>query len=359
MNTLLNDPINIELLKLVCAGEGIDVNISELSKLLGKHRNTIQSRYEQLLQHEIIDRPFLPFPWLLNEHPLLVIEKIGLPRDSKTNLWIELDPNIWAAFFFKEEEYNTLMIELHKDLYDYQLWKERSLTDDMVSSRAGIDYIPSDPIYLSTKAIVKSDSAAPINTFRENFKLGFHPTINGLKLDELSVDLLEALLSGKGIHINPNNIAKSLNVHRRTVQRRIDLLINEKIIQPPVCRFPRIWTPPEYFLVISKLEIIRNKPRITKVLSEDSHVSLLLKANVGRYNLLAFSSFYRIGDHLAWEEDYDQRFTGSIGAVKNFYLSPSMTFAIHQQYITLAYLNARTDYLRGKDIMKTMKKEQK
>ena len=75
----------------------------------------------------------------------------------------------------------------------------------------------------------------------------------------------------------------------------------------------------------------------------------------GRYNLLAFSSFYRMEDHLAWEEEYDQRFTGSLGAVRNFYLSPDMTFAIHQQYVSLTYLDTCMENLRGKEFMKSLR----
>lgn len=355
MDDLLNDPLNVELMKRVCGGEGIEINIAELSKLLGKHRNTIQSRLDQLFQHEIIDRPFHPFPWLLTEYPLLVVERIGLSRDPKTNLWIELDPNIWAAFFFKDEEYNTLLIELHRDLYEYQLWKKRALTEDMISAKSGMDYIPSDPYYLSTKAILKYTPNASFEVFKENFRQGLHLKVGGLELDETSVDLLEALLLGKGIHTNPNKLAELLNVHRRTVLRRLTLLLDEKIILPPVCRFPRIWTPPEYFIVISLLEIMKNKDRIVKTLSEDPHISFLVEANVGRYNLLALNSSYRMSDHLAWEEGYDQRFSGTFGAVKNFYLSPAMTFAIHQQYVALAYLNSRADYLRGRMLMKTIR----
>ncbi|TFG34050.1 hypothetical protein EU527_05475 [Candidatus Thorarchaeota archaeon] len=356
MKDLLDDPLNIELLKLVCGGEGVDINIRELSSLLGKHRNTIQSRFDKILQHEIIDPPFHPFRHLLNELPLLVVEKISLSRDPKTNLWIEIDPNIWAAFFFKEEEFNTLMIEIHKDFYDYQIWKERILNENLITSRSSTEYIPSESLYLSTKAILKYDPSSSIKVFRENFRQGIHTKINGLELDEISVDILEALLLGKGIQANPNKLAKALDIHRKTVQRRLDLLMSETIILPPVCRFPRIWTPPEYFLVLSLLEITKNKDRISKILSDDSHVSMLLRANVGRYNLLAFNSFYRMEDHLAWQEEYDQRFSNSFGAVKNYYLSPEMTFAINQQYTSLAYLNARTESLRGKELMKSMKK---
>jgi len=354
MSELMNDTLNIDILLHACAGQGVDINVSELSTLLGKHRTTIQSRLDNLFQHEIIDPPFLPFRWLLNELPLFVIEKIKLPRDEKTNLWIELDPHILAAFFVKEEEFNTLMIEQHKDLYDYQLWKERMVSEDKVSLKSGIDYIPSEPYYLSTRALSKYKPEVSLEILKANYKRGKHTQIKGLELDDVYVDLLEALLSGKGIHVNPNTLAKSLGVNRKTIQRRLDILLEEKIVLPPVCRFPRIWAPPDYFLVISLLEITKNKNRIVKLLTEDPRVTMLFRANVGRYNLLTFNSFYRMDDYLAWEEANDQRFPDTFGAVKNFYLSPAMTFAINQQYVSVEYLNAQKDRLRGKKLMDAM-----
>ena len=351
MSELLNDPLNVDILRLACAGQCVDINVSELSTILGKHRTTIQSRLDNLFQYEIIDSPFLPFRWLLNELPFFVIEKIKLPRDEKTNLWIELDPQILAAFFVKEEEYNTLMIEQHKDLYDYQLWKERMSSEEKVSLKHGIDFIPSEPYYLSTRALSKYKPEASIQIFKANYKEGRHSQIKGLELDDVYVDLLEALLSGKGIHVNPNSLAKALGVNRKTIQRRLDILLEEKIVLPPVCRFPKIWAPPDYFLVISLLEITKNKNKIVKILTEDPRITMLFRANVGRYNLLSFNSFYKMDDYLAWEETYDQRFPDTFGAVKNFYLSPAMTFAINQQYVSLEYLNAQKERLRGKKLM--------
>lgn len=350
MNELMNDSLNIDILQLACAGQCIDINVSELSSILGKHRTTIQSRLDDLFQYEIIDSPFLPFRWLLNELPFFVIEKIKLPRDEKTNLWIELDPYILAAFFVKEEEFNTLMIEQHKDLYDYQLWKERMLSEDKVTLKGGSDYISSEPYYLSTKAISKYKPEVSFEILKDNFKRGIHTQIKGLDLDDIYIDLLEALLSGKGIHINANSIAKSLGVNRKTIQRRLEILLKEKIVLPPVCGFPRIWAPPDYLLVISLLEITKNKRRIEKHLNDDPHVTMLFRANVGRYNLLTFSSFHRMDDYLVYEEANDQRFPDTFGAVKNFYLSPTMTFAINQQYIALEYLNAQKERVRGKKL---------
>jgi len=81
---------------------------------------------------------------------------------------------------------------------------------------------------------------------------------------------------------------------------------------------------------------------------------MLFRANVGRYNLLTFNSFYRMDDYLAWEEANDQRFPDTFGAVKNFYLSPAMTFAINQQYVSVEYLKAQKERLRGKKLMDAM-----
>jgi hypothetical protein len=115
-----------------------------------------------------------------------------------------------------------------------------------------------------------------------------------------------------------------------------------------------MWAPPEYFIVLSLIELKRQKDRISKTLIEDPHTSLLVRAGAGRYNLLAISSFSRLRDHLTWEEKYDQRFSGSIGAIKNLYLSPSMTFSIHQQYVPLAYLEKQLERLRGQKHVRKM-----
>jgi DNA-binding Lrp family transcriptional regulator len=341
LGQILDDSLNVELLRLICSGTGVEINISELSDRLKKHRNTIASRVENLFTNGIIDRPFQPFPKILAEYPLLVLEKANLPRNRKTNIWIEKNPHIWAAFFVKDEEYNTLLIELHEDLHAYLVWRENIIDGEYISSEA---------IYLSTKAIIKNDPAASIELLKANFQNSPQMEMNGLTIDQTYLDLMEALLLGKSVWTNPNSLARKLNVHRMTVQRRLDLLLQEKIISNPVSRFPRMWAPPEHFIVLSLIELKRQKDHISKALIEDPHTSLIVRAGAGKYNLLAISSFSRLRDHLTWEEKYDQRFSGSIGAVKNLYLSPSMTFSIHQQYVPLAYLERRLEKLRGQKL---------
>jgi len=334
----LNDSLNIKLLQLICSGTGVDINISEISEKLKKHRNTVASRLENLFSKKIIDKPFHPFQRVFSEYPLLVLEKANLPRNQQTNTWIEKNPHIWAAFFVKDEDYNTLLIELHEDLHAYQVWRDCILQGEYVSSEA---------IYLSTKAIIKNDLAASVELLKSDFHNSPQMKMNGLTIDQTYLDLIEALMLGKGVWTNPNSLARELNVHRMTVQRRLDLLLQEKIISRPVSRFPRMWAPPGYFIVLSLIELKRQKDRISKILTEDPHTSLMVKAGAGKYNLLAISCFSRLRDHLTWEEEYDQKFSGSIGAVKNLYLSPSMTFSIHQQYVPLEFLKKQLDIIQS------------
>lgn len=348
LTDLLDNPLNIQLLQLICAGKGVEINVSELSTGLRKHRNTVASRLDNLFSARIIERPFHPFPRLFEEYTLLVLEKANLPRSRKMNSWIEKDPHIWAAFFVKDEEYNTLLIELHKDIRAHQLWQSQMISDEGVLLSSGTDYISSEAIYLSTKAIIKDDPVAPIQSMKADFEKFPQMKVNGLPMDQTYLALIESLLLGKAVWTNPNSLAKTLDVHRMTVQRRLDLLLQEGLISNPVSRFPRMWAPPEYFIVLSLIEIRGQKEQIFNALMKDPHITLMVVVSAGKYNLLVISSFFRLRDHLTWEENYDQRFSGSIGAIRNLYLSPSMTFSIHQQYVPLAYLERKLEKLRGK-----------
>ncbi|MFW9802615.1 MAG: hypothetical protein ACFFFC_08190 [Candidatus Thorarchaeota archaeon] len=355
MTDPLNDPLNVELLKLVCSGQGVEINVSELAETFRKHRNTISSRIDNIFRHEIVDKPFHPLPLLFNQYPFLVIEKCEFPRDIRTNKWIELDPFIWAAFFFRDEEYNTLLIELHKDLFHYQTWKDRIVDEGLVSIKRGRDYIHSQAIYVDTKAIVKYDPSSNLHVIKENQREGILGEVNGLEMDNTYLNLIEALLRGRGVWTNPNALAKRLGIHRRTAQRRLKLLLDKRIISPAVSRFPRIWVPPQYFMVLSLLEIKSHKEQIQNALSADPHISFLAKTVADRYNYVSIAGFYKVRDHLNWEEEYSQRFSESLGAVKNVYLSPAMTFSIHQQFVALTYLDQLADQLRGRQLLSSMR----
>jgi hypothetical protein len=178
--------------------------------------------------------------------------------------------------------------------------------------------------------------------------------IKGYQLDELSIEILKSLALGKCIRTNEHYLAEQLGVHRKTIESRIETFISEKIVLPPVCRFPRFLVPPDYTLVLSLKEIRKNTNSILRTWNNDLHVPLILRASIGRYTHLMFGCFYRVSDHLKWEEEYDQRFPDCIGAVNNKYLSPSMMFSIAEQFVSLELIKHKLNLIHGKKIVDMM-----
>jgi len=121
-----------------------------------------------------------------------------------------------------------------------------------------------------------------------------------------------------------------------------------------VCYFPRKWAPPDFILVFSLIEIKKYKNRILNNLLNDNHIPLAIKTQASHYNIVTFGNFYTIEDHLIWMEEIDQRFPESIGAIKNLYLSPKMTFSISLNYVALTYIDKLLNELYGKKLKKIM-----
>jgi len=78
-------------------------------------------------------------------------------------------------------------------------------------------------------------------------------------------------------------------------------------------------------------------------------VFLLLNNNANNYR----------AKYLRWEEDFDQRFPGCVGAIWNRYLSPSMMFSIAQEFVSQAIIQRKLNQIRGKELVDIMKSEQK
>jgi|GEM_PF-497020 len=352
MTDLLNDESNLKLLREICSGSGVEINISELSRSLKKHRNTIRDRLEPLFENDIINKPIYPFSWLYQEYPLMVITRADLPRDEITNTFIEKDPHIFAAFFKKEGEYNTFIIQYHKDIYNYQQWRGGLVKEGKLPPRE--TRYPSEATFFSNQTFVKYNPSHLINLI-ENDINKIQGKLNDYKLDALSLQILKKLVYGEGIQTNENYLSEQLGIHRKTIERRISLLLKEKIILKPTCRFPRFVVPPNYTLVISLIEIKKHTDKIEKAWNNDHHVPIILRASTGRYTHLVFSCFYLTEDHAEWQETYDQRFSGCIGAVKNTYLSPSMTFSIAQHFVSLEIIKRRLEKIHGKTLVDMMK----
>jgi len=354
MTDLLNDELNLRLLREICTGNGVEVNISKLSRSLKKHRKTIRDRIDPLFENDIINKPIYPFFWLFKEFPLMVITRADLPRDKITNHFIETDPHIFAAFFKKEEEYNTFIIQYHKDIYGYQQWREGLVREGKLPPRE-IRY-PSDSMFFSNQAFIKYNPSHPIELI-ENHINKLYTKINDYKLDKLSLQILKKLVNGIGIQTNENYLSEQLGAHRKTIERRISFLLTEKIILEPTCRFPGFVVPPNYTLVVSLIEIKKNPNKIEKAWDADPRIPLILRASTGRYTHLVFSCFYLNEDQVKWQETYDQRFPGCIGAIKNTFLSPSMTFSIAQQFVSLEIIKRRLEKIRGRALVDIMKSD--
>ena len=78
MPDLLDDRLNLLLLQEICCGNGLEVNLSYLSKRSKRHRNTIREIVRGLLSNRVVDRPVVPFLALFRERPLLVAGSAGL-----------------------------------------------------------------------------------------------------------------------------------------------------------------------------------------------------------------------------------------------------------------------------------------
>jgi hypothetical protein len=349
MDDLLNNELNLKILKNIVSGKGVEINISKLSKELNKHRNTIKGRINQLLKHKIINKPQYPFPWLFKELPLMVISRDNFLRDEKTKHFIEYSGPIFAAFFFKEEEYNTLTISFHKNVCTHQQWYERIIKEEIIPYKE--EGYSSQVLHLGTGCFEKYNPSIPIRVIERIFKEERQKSIAGFELDNLSLEILNKVLFGEGIRTNHNYLAKELNVHRKTIERRITTLLKREIISKPVCRFPRLIVPPEYILVKSLFQIKKQSEKILRALKSDSHVTWIIKAVTGRggYNLVVFSTFFKIEDHLKWQERLDQQFPSCIGAIKNTYLSPEMTFSIAPEYVSMSIIKNRLKQVHGND----------
>lgn len=350
MSKLLNDPVNLKLLNLMVSGKGVEINISQLAKKLNKHRKTIKDRVNKLLENNIINKPQYPFSHLFKEYPLMVISRDNFLRDKKTKHFIEFDDHIFAAFFVKEEEYNTLMISFHKDVCSHVQWRDYIIRNEVIPKRE--EGYPLQVIYLGTGCFEKYTPSISARVIEENLKTKKQKTIRGIELDDLTFEILTRLLRGDGIRTNENFLAKELNIHRRTIERRIELLYYDNIVGRPACYFPRIIVPPEYILVKSLIQIKKEEEVVLKSFKNDPHINWIIKAVTGRggFNYVLFSTFYKIEDHLEWQEELDKLFPACIGALKDTYLSSKMTFSIDPEFVSLCIIQNKLKELEKSNV---------
>jgi predicted transcriptional regulator len=356
MTELLNDKLNLEILENICAGTGVEVNISALANTFNRHRNTIKEQVKALFEHNIIDRPIFPFIWLYEEYPLLVIVRADLPKTEQLDKFLKEDEHIFGAFYVRDEEYNTLLIEFFRDLYSYGQWRKKIVAESKIPPRE-FRY-PAHGLFFSNRSIIKYQPQSPIYKMEEQYKNGGELVLNGYRLNNLCFQILKKLVMGECIRTNENLLSQKLNVHRKTIERRIADLVKTGVVANPACRFPKFFVPPNHILIYYLIEVKKSMDKILKAIKTDPTIPLALEANIGRYNLLLFGALSNVEDSFNWEESYDSRFPECIGAMKKIYLSPQMTASIDQQKVSLNIIRQRKETLAGKSLLETVRSQE-
>jgi DNA-binding Lrp family transcriptional regulator len=360
MHDLLADEANLLLLQSLVSGEAVSVNLSSLSRTLGKHRNTIKKKVEAIFEHKILDRPVFKFPGLYQYYPLLIALNLDQPRmppdRKKFEKWVKECPNIFAAFRSRQGDYDTLLFVYHQSITSYQLWMESlhsilRLKYGISEAAANFD---SSTTYFSNQRVIKYDPSSGIHLIESDFQEKGELIINGYTLDIVDLEILKSLVSGKGIKANYSALCEKTGLHRKTVEKRISEFMKEGLLSTPVCRFPNYFVPPIYVLTYSLFEIRKSQEKVIREIVQDPHVPIGYKILHGKFNFLLFGNHHSIGDHLKWEEGYRKKFPDAIGSVNITYLSPRMTIAFDRQIVALSFIENKLKGLLGKRLRKTM-----
>ncbi|MDD4308352.1 MAG: hypothetical protein PHU53_06055 [Thermoplasmata archaeon] len=335
----LEDDFNLRLLKLLVSGNGVKVNINGLANELGMHRTTIKNRFDALTENRILDRPRYPFIHLFEEYPLLILALADIPRTPQSKRFFEEDPHVFAAYPCREGAYNTMMIEFFRDLESYHSWRESIVTEEKLPRRE--NRATADVFFFSNRLCFKYNPGCFVEEMGQVIEKNGSIQISGNRLDQTDYKIMSYL--SKGLHIYPNEtfLARELATNRKKVQRRISLLVENRIVDTPKCYFPDLLTPPGYNLVITLLEMKSRKAQIKKDILANNYIPRALESSIGRYNTLLFSAFPTIDDFYEWAEYLTDKYPDSIGAMSNFILSSKPRHSINPQKVSLALIGRK------------------
>ena len=361
MSELLEDMDNLKLMEELVSGNAVSVNISELSRILGKHRNTIKNKVDAILEHKIIDPPTYPFHGLYRVYPLLAVVHLDIPdgKDCTEGIikWIKEDPQIFAAFRTRQGEYDTLLFTYHEDITAYQLWMST------VPSILKINYaiqedecnFESSTAYFSNQLMIKYNPSTGINLIEKDFREHGGLKLRGYELDELDLDILRCLVNGKGIKTNNTMLCEKTGLHRKTIEKRIDAMQRGGLLGVPLCRFPNFFVPPNYLLTYILVQFKQLDERVLNEIIIDTSIPIAIQTIHGKFNMLLFGNHTGLDEHLRWEENYRTMFPDSFGSAQITYLSPEMTINFNQQIVSLCYIRSKLGAMKDMDLGRTIR----
>lgn len=343
---LLEDDLNLCLLRYLVSGEGVTVNISAISKDLNIHRATAKRKLDILFNSNILTKPFYPFPYLYDAYPLLILAKADMPRSKDVIDFLKDDSHIFAAFSCMEGPHNTFLIEFFKDLESYHSWRERIVKEYKIPSRENRS--PADANIFSNKLTFKYAPNSLSKDLLKEFEKNNFLKIGNVSLDESSFKILFNIMNGKYVQRNDTFLSNELGINRKTVKNRVDALIKQNILGEPKCFFPNLFVPPGYNFIVSMIEVKSNVSDIRNYIINHNNITKAQEASTGRYNLLIFSAFRTIEDFFNMGDEIFTMYPGSIGAIQNIFLSSKMVHAIKPQKLSLAWIERKLWEIRHK-----------
>ena len=345
MADILDNELNLRILKLICAGKGVSVNYSYLAKRLKRHRDTIRKRVDGLFQHKIIEQPVYPFFGQFKVHPLMVMVQADIPLTKDVEKWLATDDHIFAAYKRRKGEYNLLLLLFHRSILRYQLWRQSLVREKKIPPRT--TRYPSSASFFSTQMMIKYEPSAAISILKKVLNERGKVVLNKYKIGKLGIDIMDNLTKGEGVRINEDYLAKKLKVNRKTIRARISKLLKEHMILKPVCRFPAFFCPPDSVLAITLLEVKKNEKELVSYFKGCPHISLAFQICSERYNYLLFEVFENVEDHMMWGNRLVSRFPECLGASEVVYVTPNMMVNMNQQKVSIEVIKKKLDMLKN------------
>jgi len=345
MPTMLEDPRNLRILLELCSGDAVSVNVNQLSRSLGVDRATIHQRVKTMVEHRVLDPPTYPFHGVFRVYPILAIIKLdarGLNRQGLTR-WMREDPQILAAYHSLLWSHDTLLITYHESVADHQLWM--GAIPETLFKIYGVDVnrgdLRSSVSYLSNQLMVKYSPGSGVRLIEKTVQEEGSATLGGRRLDELDVRIMRALMEGEGIRTNISRLSAASGLHRKTVERRIDLLLSGRHIAEPVCRFPGFLVPPGYLLTMTRAHVKGVDEALINSLIEDPHVPVAIQTADESGNLLMFGNHVDVEGYVGWMDDLRGLFPHRMGEASTTFLPPEAAVAFNYKGVAVSYINRR------------------
>ena len=112
--------------------------------------------------------------------------------------------------------------------------------------------------------------------------------------DTKDLRLLRYLVSGEGVSVKINAIAKELKIHRATAKKKVNFLFESNLLTKPFYPFSYLYSAYP-LLVLVKADMPRSK-EIIDFLKDDSHIFAAFSCMEGPYNTYLIEFFTFLND---------------------------------------------------------------